>query len=67
MNKSVSGRRIYVTFLKDNTIIIQPSNCTGEYYRMRNKGSVHLSKNTTAEKLGKTIFEMRNECKTTET
>jgi hypothetical protein len=64
MKKSVSGKRIYVTFLKDGTIAVHPSNCTGAYYRMRGKDSVHLRKNTSPEELGKAIFEMREKCKT---
>jgi len=37
MAKKVSGRRVYVTFLKDGTVAIHPSNCRGDRYRMRGK------------------------------
>jgi len=63
--KTVSGQRFYVTFLKDGTIAVHPSNCSGPYYRMRGPGSEHLSKNTTAAHLGESVLEMRNRCKTT--
>jgi hypothetical protein len=63
--KRVSGRRVYITFIKGGTIVVQPSNCTGNRYRMRNSGSVHLPKKTSPEKLGKIVFEMRDKCKTT--
>ena len=62
--KKVSGQRVYVTFLKDGTIALHPSNCTGEYYRMRGKGSVHLTKSTPAAALGEVILRARQQCKT---
>jgi DnaJ-class molecular chaperone len=64
--KKVSGKRVYVTFLKDGTIAVHPSNCTGRYYRMRGEGSIHLPKKTTPATLGKIVFDMRNKCRTNE-
>jgi hypothetical protein len=63
--KKVTGRRVYVTFLHDGTIALHPSNCTGPYYRMRNKGSIHLSKHTPAAKLGQKVLAMRDQCQVT--
>ncbi len=60
--KKVKGKRVYVTFLHDDTIAIHPSNCKGDRYRMRNDGSIHISKNTTAPELGKRIFEVLKSC-----
>jgi hypothetical protein len=62
--KKVSGKRVYVTFLKDGTIAFHPSNCTGEHYRMKGEGSVHLPKSTSATVLGETVLKVRQECKT---
>jgi len=61
--KTVSGRRVYVTFLKDGTIAIHPSNCTGDRYRMRGAGSKHLPKATSAAKLGEAVLAMSNQCR----
>ena len=63
-SNKVSGKRVYVTFIKDGTIAVHPSNCTSSYYRMRGSGSVHLSKKTSPEELGKIVFQMRDNCKT---
>jgi len=60
----VSGRRVYVTFLKDGTIAIHPSSCTGPRYRMRGKGSIHMKKGSTARELGEAVLAMRQHCKT---
>ena len=64
MAKQVSGQRVYVTFLKDGTIAIHPSNCRGDRYRMRGGGSIHISKESTAAELGRKIFEVREACLT---
>lgn len=64
MAKRVSGQRVYVTFLKDGTIAIHPSNCRGDRYRMRGGGSIHIGKETTAAELGRKIFEVRDACLT---
>ncbi len=62
MAKKVSGRRVYVTFLKDGTIAIHPSNCRGDRYRMRGTGSIHIPKGTSSAELGRKIFEVRDAC-----
>jgi len=62
--RSVSGRRVYVTFLHDGTIAVHPSNCTASRYRMRGEGSVHLSKTVSDEDLGRAVRDMRSQCKT---
>lgn len=64
MAKKVSGRRVYVTFLKDGTVVLHPSTCKGDRYRMRKKGSIHVGKRTTAEELGRSIFKVRAACLT---
>jgi DnaJ-class molecular chaperone len=64
MAKQVSGRRVYVTFIKGGTIVIQPSNCRGERYRMRNKGSIHKPKNISATELGKYVLKIKDACLT---
>lgn len=61
--RTVTGRRVYVTFLKDGTVALHPSNCTGERYRMRGEGSVHLTKNPGPQKLGEAVLKMRDVCK----
>jgi protein subunit release factor A len=64
MAKQVSGRRVYVTFIKDGTIAIHPSNCRSDRYRMRGKGSIHVSKNTSAAELGRSVLKVRDVCLT---
>lgn len=64
MAKKVSGRRVYVTFLKDGTIAIHPSNCRGDRYRMKNEGSIHVGKRITAEELGRSVLKVRADCLT---
>lgn len=64
MAKKVSGRRVYVTFLKDGTVVIHPSNCRGDMYRMRGKGSIHIGKRITAAELGRRVLKVRDECLT---
>jgi len=60
--KTVKGRRVYVTFLPDNTIVVHPSKCTGDRYRMQQDGSVHLSGKTSARELGEAILKARDDC-----
>ena len=62
MARKVSGRRVYVTFLKDGTVAIHPSNCRGERYRMRGEGSIHVGKRITTAKLGSSILKVRDAC-----
>ena len=64
MAKQVTGRRVYVTFLKDGTVAIHPSNCRGEKYRMRSEGSIHIGKRATAAELGRAILKVRDICAT---
>jgi len=64
MAKKVSGRRVYVTFLKDGTIAIHPSNCRRDRYRMRGAGSIHIPKGTSPAELGRKILEVRDVCLT---
>lgn len=62
MAKKVSGRRVYVTFLKDGTVAIHPSNCRGDRYRMRGEGSIHVGKRITAAELGRSVLKVRDAC-----
>jgi hypothetical protein len=62
MSKKVSGRRVYVTFLKDGTIAIHPSNCRKERYRMRGKGSIHVNKRKNAEEIWQIVLMVRDAC-----
>jgi hypothetical protein len=64
MAKIVSGRRVYVTFLKDGTIAIHPSKCNQDRYRMMGKGSIHIPKGTTPKELGQKVMDIRNICLT---
>lgn len=64
MAKKVSGRRVYVTFLKDGTVAIHPSNCRGDRYRMRDEGSIHKGKRITAAELGRYVLQVRDACLT---
>ena len=60
--KSVSGKRVYVTFLHDGTIALHPSVCSGPRYKMESKGSIHLSKKVTAKELGEAVLRLRAAC-----
>ncbi len=61
--KKVTRRRVYVPFLRDSTVAVHPSNCTGDRYRVRAKGSIHLSKNVSAANLGEAILAMCKNCR----
>ncbi len=65
--QKMTGRRVYVTFLADGTVAVQPSDCTGSKYSRMHKG-VLLSAGAMADTqaIGGAVLKMRNKCKTAE-
>lgn len=65
-NKGLSGRRVYVTFLADGTVVIHPSDCTGTRFAKLNSEAEHLSKKDalSADVAWTAVLKARNRCKT---
>lgn len=60
----VTGRRVYVTFNHDGTVVMHPSDCTGPLYKMRDEGSEIFGPSTSPEEMGMRLLKIRDRCKT---
>lgn len=61
----LSGRRVYVTFLSDGTVAVQPSDCTGlKYSRMPKGVRLHREDLSDTKAIGGAVLKMRDRCKT---
>lgn len=62
--QKLSGRRIYVTFMGDGTVAVQPSDCTGPKYSRIHKGLLLQAPDASdTGVIGKAVLKMRDQCK----
>jgi hypothetical protein len=63
--KKTNGRRVYVTFLSDGSVAVQPSDCTGSKYSRLHEGIMLQEADRTDTKvIGGAVLKMRDKCKT---
>ncbi len=65
--QKMTGRRVYVTFMADGTVAVQPRDCTGSKYSRMHKGILLPADDIADSKaIGGAVLKIRDKCKTAE-